>query len=93
MGITSSQARLVDGLDPQVVDLARVETNTRTHGALAPAPTDSAGALMAAWLRFDAHDWTVTSPSVLGYEAGERFLDASLQLGTPLPDPPIPLQV
>ena len=93
MGIGSSQAQSVGGqLDPQILDLARVDTNTRTQGALKPASTDSAGVLIAAWLSFDAHDYVVTSPSVLGYQAERRFHAILRQPGTPLTDPPIPLQ-
>lgn len=92
MTASAGQMRLVTGLEPNVLDLSCAETNTRAVGALSAASTDSAGALLAAWLRFDPHDSVVTSPSVLGYEKGERFLAILEQERIELTEPPIPLQ-
>jgi hypothetical protein len=80
---------LARGLDPEVVDLGYALTNTRVVGAV--SPSDSHGALVSAWLKFDLQDSVVTSPSSLGFTAGQRFLEILDQPGTALADTPIPL--
>lgn len=94
MGAREGQRQLARGLhlQPDVLDLACAATNTEPSGALSPASTDSAAVLLAAWLKFDPHDSVVTSPSILGYQAGERFLAILEGPRTSLLDPPIPLQ-
>lgn len=78
------------GLEPKPADMS-VTAKPSVLGALSHA-TDSQGALLSAWLSFDLHDTIATSPSVLGYESGARFLAVSQQPGTTLTDPPIALQ-
>ncbi len=83
----NTQAQLAHGLDPQA-DL-RVAIANKPHGALT---SDSAGAILAAVLKFDVHDTIVTSRSVLGYTTGLRFLEILDGPGSHLQDQPIQIQ-
>jgi hypothetical protein len=86
----SARQELARSLDPQVVDLSVTATENRPLGAL--RSTDSEGARLAAWLQIDTHDFVMTSPSVMGFEQGQRFVAIAAGVGTPLPDLPLPVE-
>jgi hypothetical protein len=79
---TDATARIEDPkLAPEVIELRQVQP------LAALSPTNDR--LMDAYLQFEPHDLYVTSRSVLGYEAGTRFLDVLAHPGPALVDPPL----